>query len=767
MKHAIIVALLFTFKPLCAQEAVVAMLSQQLEESRISNPAMRPQVFFSQDKYAPGDTAFFRLFILTETEKILAERSLLTLELIHPNGKPCAREVVSCQRFGAANQLVLPDTLSAGQYEVRLFSDRMTKAYGLTSILHVVREKQLVLKSRRGEQITFFPEGGHLVTGALNRVVMRASGAIPASAVLLSDEGRIMQVDFNHSDLTEVQFVPQRDHTYRLEYVIGNQTLQAPLPPTEPEAVALRIYRGPKQTFVLDLSTGPKGPRSATLLLVATRQILHSKEVKFKSDRANILTAPGYFPEGFSEVFIVDEDGHVLAYRPMYIAPTPAASVAISGISQSVTLREEIMAELKLTDAEGHPVVAGLAIAVIPDEARTQAIRTPDPTLELRPEPSGFDWTQPALRVDQEIIAKPPPRTLIPDFPPLIHRSNLSLTGRAYTRDATRTLPYLSRIVIYLHNDLIQYETSIGSSGNFEFEKIYDFLGSDRVFHKVIHLGKTIPNTAIDWSVDLHEAVQSSGNPFAEGAQEDAYGTLRKRKQIIDRSFSYFLKKDTGSLKVTNYNATLERQFREPDLIINPGEYVPFETMRELILEVVPSVKFRVHGGDSIVEIDLRTNSPMIQMRYPEDIPLYVIDGYMTTNTSYLMNLSPQDIVSIKIIQDIDKLNRLENLAPDGVLFIQTRLPERTRRDLEKDLHVIDGLSPTLQMATRYPTQPRVPDLRSMLYWSPLIDTDTTGTAKFAFRTSDIPGAYWVRVMGTTTTGHLVAAEQRFVVSHK
>lgn len=750
-----------------SQDEVARQVTRQLDESRTNFPAMRPQVFFSQDKYAPGDTAFFRLFILTESERILADRSMLTLELIHPNGLRCASQAVSCLRFGAANQLILPDSLSPGFYEVRLFTDRMTMAYGLTTHLMVVGEKKLVQKPSMSTVLSMFPEGGHLVPGALNRMVIRATGRIPASAQLVSDEGRIQPVTFAESGIAEVQFIPQRNRTYALEYVQDEKVLKSPLPEPETAGTTVRIYRGPRQTWVIDMATGPKGPRAVTFLLVAARQLLHTQAVSFKSDRANILAAADFFPEGFSEVFLVDEGLNILAYRPLYVPSKPAAQIVISGLPATATLRQDITVDLKLVDTEGKPVGAGLAIAIIPDETRHKPLLNPDPALMLRPEPVNVDVSLPASQLDAQILTTPVPSRILPEFPPLLHRTHLTLSGKVYSTDPAQPLPYLSRLVIYLHNDLIRYETPIDGAGNFEFTTLYDFMGADMVFHKVVKDGKQVPNMQVDWNSTSTDYVSPPRTVYTESDHPDSYGIIRKRKRAIDRSFNFFLSRDSVTKAMGLYNAALEREFREADIVIRPGEYVPFDTMEELMREVIPAVKFRVHGRDSIVQVDLRTFSPFVAQRYAKGNALYVIDGYLTTNTAYLMALSPKEIVSIKVIQDIDKLNRLENLAPDGVLFIQTRIPERTRSDLQKELHPIQGISPTLPMATRYPTQPRVPDLRSQLYWSPLIDADSTGSASFTFRTSDLPGTYWVRIMGTTVTGHLVSAEQRFVVNFK
>jgi len=764
MRIPTVIALWLLCTAVSAQDEATSALAKQLAESRANYPAMRPQVFFSQDKYAPGDTAFFRLFVLTESERILADRSLLNLELIHPKGYTCARQVVASRRFGTANQLILPDSLSPGYYEVRLFSDRMTLAYGLSHHLMIVGEKQLIRQASSKDGVQFFPEGGHLITGALNRVVIRAMGKIPASASLFSDQGRVMPVSFDESGLAEVQFVPQQDRKFHLEHVIGETVIQTSLPDTEPDAVALRIYKGPRKTVVLDLNTGPEGPRSAILVLVSSRQIWHSQAVQFKSGRATILAASNFFPEGYSEVFVLDNERSILAYRPMYVPVAPVAQILLPGLPESVALRQDVKVEMKIVDREGKPMSAGVAIAVIPDDVRRRPIRTPDPTLELRQAPPLFDWTLPAAKLDQEIIATPVPQRVVPEFPPLLHHSNLVLTGKAYSKDRS-ALPYLSRIIIYLHEDKIQYETGIDGVGNFEFSKIYDFMGADKVYYRIMNQGKDVPRVGVEWMSTAADFFPLSHEEFSEGIQADNYGILRKRKRLIENSFNYFLAPDTMASKVTNYNETFEREFRNADITVNPGEYVSFETMRELMLEVIPTVRFRVHGKDSLVRVDLR--SPLAPMRYAEVNPLFIIDGYMTTNTRYLMSLSPKDIVAVKVINDIDKLNRFQNLAKDGILFIQTRIPERTRRDLEKELHTMEGFSPTIPMATRYPTKPRVPDLRSLLYWTPLLAVDSTGTTTFNFRTSDLPGTYWIRIMGTTTTGHLVTAEQKFTVNFK
>jgi hypothetical protein len=527
------------------------------------------------------------------------------------------------------------------------------------------------------------------------------------------------------------------------------------------------VYRGPRMAWVLDMAAGPNAAKQATLILLSARQVLHSREVQFNAEgRASVLASADFFPGGYSELFLIDNERNVLAWRPVFVAVKPVASISFSGIPANVLLRKNVDATLSLTDDTGQAVTAGLSVAVIPDETRLRSISLPEPTLELRSSRVNIDQSLPADQLEMQLLATAPPATLVPEYPTLIHNSNLTLTGRAYSNDPGIPLPYSSRLIIYLHKDLIQYETAIDGAGNFEFSKIYDFFGRDRAFYKAIHLKKDVPNVRVDWTLN-HEVVGDPSLIYKEGSNRDTYGQLRARKRSVDRSYGFFLAPETPAKGVVNYNEKLEDEFQGADVVVSPSEYTPFETMQELILEVVPMLKFRARSKDSLVEVTLDTHSPFVAMRYAEGNALFVIDGNITTNMRYLMSLSPQDVVAIKIINEIEKLNRLENLAPNGVVFIQTRNPERTRRDLAREQQTIEGLSPTLIYNSRYPEQPRVPDLRTLLHWSPLIESDTTGTVKFNFRTSDIPGKYWIRVMGTTSTGHLVAGEQAFDVTLK
>ncbi len=752
-----------------AQNDMIDRAAKNLADSRAQYPGMRPQVFFSQDKYAPGDTAFFRLFILTEDERILAERSLLTLELVDPKGVSILRQNVSCAKFGAANQVILPVTLTPGVYEVRMYSDRMNVAHGLTLMLMIAGEKRLEPVQPSLAALSVFPEGGHVVSGAVNRLIIRSKGRIPDETALHSEEGKITPVVFDANGFGSAQFIPREGKSYWIAYRIGDKIFSEPIPASTPGDITLRVYPGPRKTWVLDVLSAPGSSGEVFLFLISQRQIFHAQEIQLNAaGRNQVLAATDFFPEGFSELFVLDKENRVLAYRPVYQPRISHSAMEFVDAPKEATIREEISTSVRLRDAEGNTVSGAFAVSVIPEIVRRQSVRVPDPSAVLQADPPRVDWAQAKDRIDMELIAKKIPDQFIPSYPPLITRNNLTLSGRAYFTDSTAMLPPLSRIVIYLHKDLIQYETAIDGRGYFEFPKIYDFFGRDQVYYKVVHLGKDLQRVRVDWAVNRNDYESNFDQAsFVEGQLPDEYGVMRKQKLVIDKSYGFFLSNEKESPGERRPNSKLEDEFQEADISINPREYTPFETMQELILEVIPSLEFRKRQRDSTVRVTLMTHSPLVVQRYADGNPLYIIDGWMTSNTNYLMSLPPREVISVKIINEIGKLDKLGNLARNGILFIQTETPEKTEQDLGGEMLVIEGMSPTLMHAPHVPVNRRVPDLRALLYWNPHIETDSTGLLNFNFRTSDVPGTYWIRLTGVTTEGLMVTDEHSFEVKFR
>ena len=83
-------------------------------------------------------------------------------------------------------------------------------------------------------------------------------------------------------------------------------------------------------------------------------------------------------------------------------------------------------------------------------------------------------------------------------------------------------------------------------------------------------------------------------------------------------------------------------------------------------------------GTEESVRISYRWEG---QTRTYRDDPLYVIDGILTKSTTYFCALEARDIVTIKVINNPNKLAQLSRLGENGVIFVETRKRDRTSRN--------------------------------------------------------------------------------------
>jgi hypothetical protein len=173
--------------------------------------------------------------------------------------------------------------------------------------------------------------------------------------------------------------------------------------------------------------------------------------------------------------------------------------------------------------------------------------------------------------------------------------------------------------------------------------------------------------------------------------------------------------------------------------------------MEELIREIVPYLQHRKSGDKTTERVVLFPNN-----KVPAYDPLFLIDGIMTKNTRYFLTLNPSDIISIKLIKDINKLNRFGSLGKNGIVLVSTK--KQAHPELQKVNTQLSVKGLNKPYAHYSPTsddraQVRKPDFRSTLYWNPSVKVDASGKVNAIFYTSDDVGNFLIRIQGITSDG--------------
>jgi len=191
--------------------------------------------------------------------------------------------------------------------------------------------------------------------------------------------------------------------------------------------------------------------------------------------------------------------------------------------------------------------------------------------------------------------------------------------------------------------------------------------------------------------------------------------------------------------------------YGKPDAFYLMSDYVHFSTVEELLREYVANVGVRKRGGKSYpVVYDLKTQKPF---REP---PLILVNGVPVMDGDRLMKMNTSEFYSIAVVAvkfiagshtfhgiiDVRLNTSLKEFGPNARVVDYDGLQLKTRfvsPDYGNELSRVD----------------RKPDFRNVLYWNPLVDTDSNGNGSVTFYTSDLEGEYIVVVQAISRDGQV------------
>ncbi len=124
-------------------------LFSQGQELPIIEKASGATVFFNQDLYVPGDTAFFKVLLLPSLQLPLDGEQLLHIDLINKSGIIIFKQNIKVKEGGGGNQLILPNPLAPGAYIFNLSVNGVSHSIWSKPIM-VAGEKRFTINSDTG-----------------------------------------------------------------------------------------------------------------------------------------------------------------------------------------------------------------------------------------------------------------------------------------------------------------------------------------------------------------------------------------------------------------------------------------------------------------------------------------------------------------------------------------------------------------------------------------------------------------------------------------
>jgi hypothetical protein len=723
------------------------------------NPNVRPYLFFNQSKYTPGDTVRFKAYMF-ERGSIMKGSFILSLSVVNKHEQLVAQTDFRVNNGIAYNQVILPDTLNSGLYRFITHNAWMRGNPGSPPVwtdLPVVKEYTLEPEPPIVSDAKFFPEGGKLINGIPGHVIVKLDGNYD-SCKLMSSQGNVVTKVKIRDGLGSMHFTPESGKDYVL--LVGPNSYS--LPTAVDDGIGILLTRGASRQSVRVLIAAPPESvhrKKPVYLLITINGVAYfSQEMSFGDlEFMQFGVSLASLPAGVATLTVIGDERQIVAERHFIVDYQAPVKVDIQPMNKTVRSRERVDVEVGLTDQNGHPVEGEFAVSVVnqklfPTEAApafADDLLTPVNT-NIKPNREMRDWQE---RLDQQVLTFAQDSSLWREV--FANQPVDRPTGRhtsfkfsAIDRATGNPLPDMTKVLVHLQGNTNGYE-GVVKNGILDLTMPGDFWEIDEFYF----LAETPTGYHGNLGIKLlEESHRFAAAPVTKHTnQREVYADFVSKIRLINKSYGFFTSKAASEPIHVNTNFAIEDEFNGVDIDVDLGKFISFPNMDEVLREVIPAVSHRTAGKKSIVRVDL-----LYTELIPRADPLYIIDGLMTLSTDYFINLDPDNVMRIKVVNDMRKLDRIGRLGRNGVVIVQTVKPNPAAVKATGAYVSLQGISRPLPfVSTTHSKDDRsdIPDFRAAHHWDPIVKTDKNGKATVSFFASDDVGAVAIKILGTTVSG--------------
>jgi hypothetical protein len=346
---------------------------------------------------------------------------------------------------------------------------------------------------------------------------------------------------------------------------------------------------------------------------------------------------------------------------------------------------------------------------------------------------------------------------------PVKPATRILMKGRIVRKNSNEAVPDSTHVAIFLIHAQQGYDFYTRKNGQFEVSIIQDFYADDKVFVMAQFGGKELP---VD--LQLEEApdniTQIKAPLLTPSFQDDQYTDFVISKRDVEKSFHFFSSLDSAVTPRNDVNQ-LEKKFQGADISVKIEDYLIFPTMEDIVREIIPTLFISKTKSETKIGMNLWVAPEKIAAS--KNNPLIIIDGVVTKDANYFLNLKPSDIISVKLVRKLYKLVPLGVLGENGIIIVSTK-NTKIANELLRSMATVNGLTKGIPYFSKTHSQnenPRLPDLRLSLCWNPQVTLGSDGHAAFSFFTSDALGEFVVQVFGINKNGEVYRVSNSFQVT--
>jgi hypothetical protein len=736
------------------------------------------KIYVHTDKttYTTREICWYRIYYVDAfTNQPATMSKIAYVEILDKNNHSVLQQMISLKEGQSSGSLVIPINIASGTYTFRAYTNWMKNfgpEYFFQKSIRIINPRKLqadsTVKKINRYDVQFFPEGGNLVQQIETRVGFRITddygrGLACEGSILNTHGDTVLRFRPLHKGLGNFTFTPVAGQSYRaIVHFPNGDSVFKELPAIYPEGMVMNLTRKDSSVITVLVRSSPGlESREIYLMVHGSRGAMPVKTGKLTGQSASFMIDLRDLNDGISQFTVFSQNGMPVCERLYFKYPQSQLLIAAQTEPEYNT-RKKINIDLLTREMSGNAVSADMSLSVYhidslqnADENDIRSYLYLSAEIGSVESPSFyFEGDGKSREADMEnlmmthgwrrfnwndIVQK---NTADIQFAP--EYNGHIIHGKVVTNRSGAVVP-LTDAYLSIPSTHTQYRsTTSDSAGRVKFE-MPEFYGSQEI------IVQTNPNTD---STDHVEIDIPYSQKFSESRPGEFYIPSLNSPTLLEKAIQAQVQQVYSGPRLNEsvtQNVDTTPFYVVPDEKYLLDDYTRFQTMEEVFREYIHSVdvtrrkdKFEIYAFEKSKKIF-------------SDPPLILIDGVRFFNTNELMEQNPMKIRRIDLVTSRYGLGYQ---TYEGIVNLTTYHGDLDGIELDPHALVLDypAIPPErIFFAPQYETEEqvssRMPDYRSLLFWTPQIKPDIHGKKQVSFYSSDVTGKYAVVVQGLTQKG--------------
>jgi hypothetical protein len=336
--------------------------------SRYEAPRIKKKLEFARKAYGENDVVTATLELKRPTGEPLA--NLAVTALLRLDGVELPRvSLTTNAEGGALVKVPLPATIAVGDGLLTVLVDDGGTTESISKAVPIIMKRM---------QLSFFPEGGSLVTGLPSRVYFEAKTPLgkPADVAgeVIDDQGQVVsQFESYKEGLGRFVMSPAVGRTYSARITKPEGIIDTiMLPASKDEGCVLRTFDDlDGQRGALMASVTCTADQKVKVIATVRDNVVDQAGLDLKRGQPGVVELKGKealaSAMGVARVTVFSEARVPVAERLVFQNRRARLGVKVKPLKERHTPREQVALQVTTTTPDGKPVSAELAMAVVDD----------------------------------------------------------------------------------------------------------------------------------------------------------------------------------------------------------------------------------------------------------------------------------------------------------------------------------------------------------------------------------------------------------------